>query len=421
MDFNIVTPFIEKHGNPIFKCDINHRNLLDKPFLLIFRTRGASMNTSYINNILKYLTYLFRFAFVLSIIIMCVVTSYYVVKYAYPFVIALLIAIFINPIVQWIEKRLKLPRTLAVLLVMLSILGILAGIVSLFTMELIDGLSSLMVRIPNEANVIMNFFNDFLFKRLVPFWDKTAHIFYSLDPGQQLAIRENIQGLNKEITTFISNLGTELLTVLTKFIVFLPSALAIIVIIFLSTFFMCKDWHIITRFLRLKLEKNIHAALLQVFQELREALSGYFRAQCALMSITGAVMIVCLSILQVEHAFTIAMITALVDFLPYIGTGAVLIPWSLYSLLTGHSVMALYLGLLYLLLGVIRQILEPKMLASSIGLNPLATLIVVFVGFKLIGILGLFAGPGLLVLIKALTHANVFQAAWRYITDTEQK
>lgn len=347
--------------------------------------------------------------------------SYYVMKYAYPFVIALLLAILINPAVHWVEKRIKLPRPLAVLFVMLGIFGTVAGILGLFTMEMINGLAYLISKIPHEANVMMDFLNDFFFYRLVTFWEKTTHIFYSLDPGQQAAIHDNIQHLNEDITSFISNLGTEVLTSITKFIVFLPSALTIIVIIFLSTFFMSKDWHHVSHYLRSNLTKNVHTTLLQVFQELREALAGYFRAQCALMSITCAIMIICLSILDVNHAFTIAILTALVDFLPYIGTGAVLIPWSIYSLFTGHSIMALYLGLLYLLLVIIRQILEPKMLATSIGLNPLATLVVVFVGFKLFGVLGLFIGPGVLVLIKSLTHAKVFNAAWSYITNPPQE
>lgn len=379
------------------------------------------MNSSYSNHILKYLSYFLRLAFVLAIFILCLTASYYVVKYAYPFVIAFLLAILINPAVNWCESSLKLPRSLSVLTVMFGIFGTMIGVLSLFTIEIVNGLSSLVDKIPQQAGTLMNFLNKVLVDRLVEFWEKITHVFYNLDPSQQSTIRDNIQGLNKEITTFITNLGTDIISGLTQFILSLPSALTIIIIIVLSTFFISKDWHHISYYLRLKLANNIHTTLLHVFQDLKSALAGYFRAQIALMSITGAVMMVCLSILHVNHAFTIAILTALVDFLPYIGTGAVLIPWSLYSYLNGAPMMALYLGLLYLLLVIIRQILEPKMLAVSIGLNPLATLIAVFVGFKLFGVLGLFIGPGVLVLVKSLSHTNVFKTTWRFITNAPEK
>ena len=374
------------------------------------------MSTPNVNSLLKYLTFSVRLFSVLIVVILCVLSSYYVLKYAYPFVIAFLVTISINPLVIWVQEKLKCPRTLAVFIIMIGIFGSAASIISLFTLEMIDGLSFIIARIPNHISTIMGYLNDFTIHRLAPFWEKTLHIFYSLNPSQQNLVQDNLHGITQEMTSFISNLGTGLLTGLTKIILYLPNAFTIMIVILLSTFFMCKDWYNISHQMQSKLTKNLHATFLQIYHELREAISGYIRAQCALMSITCAVMIFSLSILHVDHALTISILTAMIDFLPYIGTGVVLIPWSFYSLLTGQSFFALLLVFLYLLLVAIRQILEPKLLATSIGLNPLATLIVVFVGFNLFGLLGLFIGPGSLVLLKALDRASVFKMTWAYIT-----
>ena len=91
------------------------------------------------------------------------------------------------------------------------------------------------------------------------------------------------------------------------------------------------------------------------------------------------------------------------------------VPWIIYAAMSGDVPFAIGLGVLYVVVLVQRQIMEPKILSSSIGLDPLATLIALFVGFKLLGFLGLIAGPVLLVVIRALHSANVFHDLWRFI------
>lgn len=152
-----------------------------------------------------------------------------------------------------------------------------------------------------------------------------------------------------------------------------------------------------------------------VFIDLKKALFGFIRAQLTLISITTVIILIGLLILRVDYAITIALVTGIVDIIPYLGTGAVFVPWIIYDIISGDTGLAIGLGILYIIVLVQRQIMEPKILSSSIGLDPLATLIALFVGFKLIGFLGLILGPVTLVIISTLNRANVFKDIWAFI------
>jgi sporulation integral membrane protein YtvI len=123
----------------------------------------------------------------------------------------------------------------------------------------------------------------------------------------------------------------------------------------------------------------------------------------------------------VDYAITIALVTGIVDVIPYLGTGAVFVPWIIFEAVAGDMSRAIGLGVLYIVVLVQRQVMEPKILSSNIGLDPLATLISLFVGFKLLGFLGLIAGPVALVIINTLYRANVFLDLWLFIKGTEGK
>ena len=125
----------------------------------------------------------------------------------------------------------------------------------------------------------------------------------------------------------------------------------------------------------------------------REALSGYIRAQGILMVITFAILSVFLVLFGVQSAVLIALGIAFLDAIPVFGTGFVLLPWAAWEFFSQNSSLAFGLLALYGVCSLVRQILEPKILSSQIGLHPLLTLTGIFIGFKLLGIPGLILGP----------------------------
>ena len=140
-----------------------------------------------------------------------------------------------------------------------------------------------------------------------------------------------------------------------------------------------------------------------------KALLGYFRAILILMGFTFVEVSVGLFILDVKYVFLLALIVALSDAIPIVGTGVVMLPWILWNVFTGNMPLAFGLAIIYVLGVLIRQILEPKIIGSQIGLHPLVTLLAMYIGLQFFSILGMFIGPISMIIVKNLQEAGVLK------------
>jgi sporulation integral membrane protein YtvI len=134
---------------------------------------------------------------------------------------------------------------------------------------------------------------------------------------------------------------------------------------------------------------------------LLKALNGFFRAYSILITITAIITLISLKILGVKYAFTLGITVGIMDILPVFGPGAIMVPWIVWEFMTGNTGMGVSLTVVYGLISVVRQFLEPQIVGDSIGLHPLATLISLYVGLQLGGFAGMILGPVLLVIFIA--------------------
>ncbi|NLN41945.1 MAG: AI-2E family transporter [Clostridiales bacterium] len=148
------------------------------------------------------------------------------------------------------------------------------------------------------------------------------------------------------------------------------------------------------------------------------AFVGFIKAQIFLMAITFLELLIGYQILGVEYAFFFALLTAIIDILPVLGTGTVLIPTAIVHFIMGNIPRALGFLCLYFIIFVIRQILEPRVVGQSLGLHPLVTLMSMYIGLRLIGVPGMFLGPIIVILVKAFYKAG-FLPSWK--TETNAK
>jgi sporulation integral membrane protein YtvI len=370
------------------------------------------LNYTYINRTL-------RFLLVIGIILFTIVSIVYVSKITYPFLIGLLIAFLINPLINIFEKKGRMPRILAVLLGLIIIVALFAGLITLLIAEIVSGANYLAKVVPENLDTIIAYVEKIFAGQIIPFYNHITRVFNKLDAGQQGTIIANIQNVGKNIGStvgaFIQNFFGNIPNIISWF----PSAATVLIFSLLATFFISKDWYKLKLFWSRILPQKAKTSGQKVFIDLKKALFGFLRAQVTLISITTVIILIGLLILRVDYAITIALIAGICEILPYIGTGGIFVPWIIYESIGGDSSLAIGLGVLYLIVIVQRQIIEPKILSSSIGLDPLATLIALFVGFKLIGFLGLIVGPVILVVINTLHRANVFHDLWLYIKGTE--
>ncbi|KAF0819482.1 MULTISPECIES: sporulation integral membrane protein YtvI [unclassified Cytobacillus] len=361
-----------------------------------------------------------RFFFVIGVVILSFYAFLYLSKVTYPFIIGLAIAFLINPLVNLMEVKWKIPRVLAVLIALILIFAIFAGLITLLVAEIVSGADYLAKVVPQHLDTLINFIEQFFAGQIIPLYNQLASLFNNLGTGQQDTIMTNIENVGKQFGSTLGDFIQAFFENIPNILSWFPNAATVLIFSLLATFFISKDWHRLSGLFGRMLPSRAKKSGRTVFADLQKALFGFIKAQATLVSITTVIILAGLLILRVDYAITIALVTGLVDIIPYLGTGLIFVPWIIYEAIGGEMSRALGLGILYIIVLVQRQIMEPKILSSSIGLDPLATLIALFAGFKLIGFLGLIAGPVTLVLLTTLHKAGVFQDIWLFIKGNEE-
>lgn len=299
---------------------------------------------------------------------------------------------------------------------LLFLLALTAGLATLIITETVVELGDLIAQLPAVINELTHYLQTTISQDfLMGLYNRFNFLYQQLDESY----KQNIdQSVGKAIST-VSQAGQtivlNILNGLKNFLLSLPNLATVLVISLLGAFFISKDFYLWeTRFRRL-LPRGVNRRLDQILIDLRNALFGFAKAQFTLISLTAAIVIIGLLILRVEYAITIGLLTGLVDLLPYLGTGTVFIPWIIYLFFKGKYSLVIGLAVLYGVVVIFRQIIEPKIVAENVGLDPMLTLVALFVGLQLFGFLGLIVGPVSLVIINALMKANVFEDIWLYI------
>jgi sporulation integral membrane protein YtvI len=358
---------------------------------------------------------IFRLLLLLLLTAVGLFLLFHFLRLTYPFLIAALLATLIHPIVTVFEERLRFPRPIAVLTGILFLIGVVGGLLAVAIKLIIDGVLYLSEYVPNQIETIstnvQNYFNEYI----LPLWDQGIGIFDTMDSSQQDMLQEGIQIVGSNIASVLGSLGQSIATGVSAFIGALPITFTVIIFSILAIYFISKDSKKYAAIYREKIPSAFREKTLDVVRDLKRKIFGFLKSQIILMLLTALVSLIGLFILRVEQPITIAVILGILDLIPYFGPGLVLIPWSVYSFFTGDIFLGIGFLALYASTVIVRQIAEPKVLSSSMKLNPLAILVSLFAGLQLFGIIGLVIGPISLVLILALYDAKVFEGLWSLI------
>ena len=178
---------------------------------------------------------------------------------------------------------------------------------------------------------------------------------------------------------------------------------------FFICFFMLKDKNIIVSFLKSTLNKNVYDSLIKAKRTTFSVAGKYLKAQLLMVFTTFLLLLIGFFILNVEYALLLAFLISLVDAIPILGTGTILIPWAVISLISKKSALGWGLLSLYGVCALTRQIAEPKIIGNKLGIHPLISIISIYVGVQLFGLWGLIIGPISAVLLKNLLPAKNFR------------
>lgn len=327
---------------------------------------------------------------------------------------------FIHPVVTMMTKHLRIPRALATLIVLGgSILFFFTTIIFIVT-ELIQSSTELAEKLPTYFEQIMTFFSDYFNEVILPYYQQLMSLMSSLNESQHEAMSQYIQDLSQQLTTSGATILKHSLLVIPEILSILPQSLTSFIIAMIATFLMTKDWPNITTWLHEVLPAKIDRASKKMFYQLKKSLFGFIKAQLILVLISGMIIYLGLLIIDIKYALTISLFAILADLLPLLGTGIIFVPWILYLFLSANYSLTISLSILYMIVIISRQILEPKILSEQIGINPLFALIILFLSLKIWGILGIILTPLILIFFSAAYRTGFFTYLWQFIKGDYQ-
>ena len=320
-----------------------------------------------------------------------------------PFLIAFAAAALLEPAAAYLCRR-GLPRPLASGMCLIGLLGGVVGLLWLLLRQLFREVSALSARLPELAQTL---------SASLARWEAALKAFLARAPaGVDLWLDRALAGAEESLLRAPGALSQRVLRLLPTLAAGAPGALLFAVTVVIGAYFISAAYPEILHFLaRCLPERSLYRAR-RLRRDLRRTLGRWLRAQGLLLAITFAMLAAAFALLRVDYALLLALATALIDALPVLGTGTVLLPWALWMLLTGNMPLGVGLVLTYAGVTVTHQSIQAKLLGDQLGLHPLATLGAIWLGFRVWGVAGMIVFPLLAVCARQALSGLTLRLPW---------
>ncbi len=310
-----------------------------------------------------------------------------------PFLIAFVISLIIEPAIKFIMKKTKLSRKTSSIIIFTIVFAIIIG-------SLLWGITTLISEATNLMQGINNYFDKVYieFQNIVNSFD-----FNKINMSDD--VRNLIQNSTSDFLITISNWIKNFLNNLINFITSIPTIAIYFVITILSLYFICTDKIYILDQMEHHLPEKWVKKIGIHLREITKSLGSFLKAEFILVLISFIISLIGLYVLKfmnfkVEYPLLIAIGIGFVDALPILGSGTVMVPWGIISALNGDFNLGLGIIILWIIMSVVRQIVEPRIVSKQIGIHPIFTLIAMYTGFKFLGVIGMIIGPIVLIIFK---------------------
>lgn len=323
-------------------------------------------------------------------------------RFFMPFVVGWVIALITNPLVRFLERHLRLVRRHSSVLIMVLALALVMGLGYFLLSWLAVQAVGLARELPELYSVAADAMNEF--------FQRFEGIFQWMPAGVQEAWDQLGGNVGTTLGHLVQQIASPTVEAAGNVAMRIPNLLVNVVVTILSAyFFLAEREQLLERFRRL-LPEGGDRYFQFLRQDVKRLIGGYFLAQFKIMFVVAAILLAGFLVLQVRYSVLLALLVSLLDFLPMFGTGTVLIPWALVRLFVGDYMLALGLVLLYLLTQVVRQMIQPKIVGDSLGLSPLMTLFLLYLGFRLHGLSGMILAVPLGILVLRLYEYGIFDS-----------
>ncbi|MFA5524963.1 MAG: sporulation integral membrane protein YtvI [Tissierellales bacterium] len=318
---------------------------------------------------------------------------FFTLPYTLPFVLAFIIALSIRPANLFIQKKLKIPNGIASLITTIFIFAVLIVIVTALIVKITNEAVLLVAKIPN-VDVILGYFKELI--------GEAELIYWQLDPS---IVEKAYQYLSSMATSGL-NILIRILNSLLSFILKLPSILMLGFITFLATFLFSKDMKSFNKNFYSVFSDDGKQRMEDIVKQAVGMITGYVKAFSTVILITFIETLIGFTILGIDYAFILSLLASFMDVLPIVGVSIVYIPLVIFYFISGKTFVAVGIIVLLGVVTVVRQIVEPKLVSTSLDIHPIMTLAAIFIGLKAYGFIGMIYLIALIIFYKVLVKVK---------------
>lgn len=344
-----------------------------------------------------------RLKFIINIVFyaMCLALVYFALKFLpglfMPFIFALLIVLVTNPIVNAAEKKLKIPRKVGgPIIVLFAILLLVAFIYFLITVvlaeasDLVKDLADILKSLPQKFEEFSGKYDIFLDGIQLPEALKNTFDFNNIVSGITTSVSKSL-----DLQNILSGLITNASAFIFGFFIMI-----------VATVLLSADYPRVRGFVMRQLSPKYQKTMHNVKVFMKHTVWGYTKTYSIIFAFYFVAMYIIFLVMNIPHALLLAFLIGIVDLLPVLGLGAVLIPWSVISFISGNVWMGIVLIVSYIVLTFARNLIEPKLIGKQVGIHPLVALLSIYIGLRLFGVIGIFLVPLAVILAKSENDAG---------------
>lgn len=330
----------------------------------------------------------------------------YAVGILLPFLIAWGLGAMVYPAAARISKRTRLPRGLCAAVLLLLLLVLISLLLTAVVNTLLFEIRQLLTQLEADEESLGRFLSEWGEK--IRRWSEGIPILGRLRRVEGLAplldeMNAALGGMVREMLSVLSRRIPEWIGRLVRAV---PSAVIFTVVMLIAGFYFSTDLEGIRETVRRLLPAGVRERLSRIRDRLSRILRQYARAYLLLLTVTFLELYVAFSVLGIDYAFLTAALVALIDILPVLGGGIVLLPWAAVLLIGRQYFVGIGLLVTYGIVTVVRQILEPRVVSGALGLHPLLTLFCMYGGYRLFGIIGMMLAPAAVIFLSSVVSGR---------------
>ena len=318
-----------------------------------------------------------------------------------PFLAALIVAVILNPLVRWCQRRLGLPRGILTLVILILLYGLIGGgLIYLGYAAAVE-----LISLAQNWNVLL----ESMEAVLEQLESLSAHLWAMVPPQLNESLDSVLEGLLNWLNSVVPSVLNSMVDYTTNAAMGVPSFVVALIIFIMASYLITADYP----YLRTRAAQHLDEGLLRFWNQLRVtalgAFGGYLKAEFLLSVGVFFILLAGFFFIHQPYGLLLALGLAVMDFIPIIGAGTVMVPWAVIALFTRDYTSAIELMVIWGIIALFRRVMEPKFVGDQTGLSPILSLVSIYVGMKAAGVVGMVLGPTVLLVILNLAGMGIFR------------